>query len=73
MYLMDLIARLYGERDCFHLIDVWVPLYYIEAITGRLFNCAAIISNQLNCNIERAQKEKSKLRVVSTLYMAYYL
>jgi hypothetical protein len=44
IYLMALICRLYGEKDCSRFSEAWMPLAYTVAISGRYFNWGAIIS-----------------------------
>jgi len=38
IYLMALICRLHGEKDCFKFSEAWMPLAYTIAISGRGFN-----------------------------------
>jgi hypothetical protein len=44
IYLMALICRLYGEKECSRFSEAWMPLAYAVAIFGRGFNWGAIIS-----------------------------
>jgi hypothetical protein len=44
IYLMALIYRLYGEKDCSRFSEAWMPLSYTVSIYGRGFNWGAIIS-----------------------------
>jgi hypothetical protein len=37
IYLMNLICRLYGEKDFSKFLEAWIPLAYIVAISGRNF------------------------------------
>jgi hypothetical protein len=46
IYLMALICRLYGEKDCSRFSEAWMPLAYTVAISGSGFNWGAIISKQ---------------------------
>jgi hypothetical protein len=58
IYLMALICRLYGEKDCSRFSEAWMPLAYTVAISGRSFNWGAIISKQLSICIQQAQTPK---------------
>jgi hypothetical protein len=71
MYLMALICRLYGEKDCSKFSEAWMPLAYTVEILGSNFNWGAIISKQLSINISQAQTPKEG--EVLTFYMASYL
>jgi hypothetical protein len=44
VYLMDLICRLYKEKDCSIFSKAWMPLAYIVAIIRCSFNWGEIIS-----------------------------
>jgi hypothetical protein len=44
MYLMALICRSYGEKDCSKFSEAWMPLAYTIAISESSFNWGAIIS-----------------------------
>jgi hypothetical protein len=55
IYLMALICRLYGEKDCSIFSEAWMPLAYTVAISGSGFNWGAIISKQLSICIQQAQ------------------
>jgi hypothetical protein len=48
IYLMDLICRLYGEKDCSKFSEAWMPLVYTVVISESSFNGEAIISKQLS-------------------------
>jgi hypothetical protein len=48
IYLMALLCRLHGEKDCSRFLEAWMPLAYTVAISGTRFNWGAIISKQLN-------------------------
>jgi hypothetical protein len=52
IYLMALIYRLYGEKDCSKFLEEWMPLEYTMAISGRNFNWGVIISKQLSICVE---------------------
>jgi hypothetical protein len=54
IYLMALIFRLYGEKDCSKFLEAWMPLAYTMAISGSSSNWGAIISKQLSINILQA-------------------
>jgi hypothetical protein len=71
MYLMDLIYRLYGEKDCSKFLEAWMFLSNIIAISGSSFNWGAIISKQLSINILQAHTPKEG--ETSVFFMAYYL
>jgi hypothetical protein len=58
IYLMALIYRLYGEKDCSRFLEAWMPLAYRVAISRSGFNWGAIISKQLNICIQQAQMPK---------------
>jgi hypothetical protein len=60
VYTMALIARLYGEQNCTHFKDAWLPLAYTIVTIGHVFNWETILSHSLNRMIERAQKAKAK-------------
>jgi len=38
IYIVDLIYRLYGEKDCSKFSEAWIPLAYTVAISGSSFN-----------------------------------
>jgi hypothetical protein len=38
IYLMALIYRLYGEKECSRFSKVWMPLAYTVAVSERGFN-----------------------------------
>jgi hypothetical protein len=44
VYLMDLICRFYGEKDCSRFLEAWIPLAYTVAIIECIFNWGEIIS-----------------------------
>jgi hypothetical protein len=71
IYLMDLIYRLYGEKDCSKFSEAWMPLAYTVAIVGSSFNWGAIISKQLRIYVQQAQTPKEG--EAPTFYMASYL
>jgi hypothetical protein len=71
IYLMALICRLYGEKDCSRFSEAWMPLAYMVAISGRGFNWGAIISKQLSICIQQAQTPKEG--ETPSFYMASYL
>jgi len=71
IYLMALLYRLHGEKDCSRFLEAWMPLAFIVAISGIGFNWGAIISNQLSTCIKHAQVPKE--RDTPTFYMASYL
>jgi hypothetical protein len=48
IYLMALLCRLHGEKDCTRFSEAWMPLAYIVAISGIGFNSGVIISKQLS-------------------------
>jgi hypothetical protein len=48
IYLMALLYRLHGEKDCSRFSEVWMPLAYTVAIFRIGFNWGAIISKQLS-------------------------
>jgi hypothetical protein len=71
IYLMALICRLYGEKDCSMFLEAWMPLAYTMAIYGRHFNWGAIISKKLSICIQQAQTPKEG--ETPSFYMALYL
>jgi hypothetical protein len=71
IYLMGLICRLYGEKDCSRFSEAWIPLAYTIAISGRGFNWGAIISKHLSICIQQAQTLKEG--ETPSFYMASYL
>jgi hypothetical protein len=71
IYLMALIFRLYGEKDCSIFSEAWMPLAYTVAISGSSFNWGAIISKKLSICIQQAQM--SKEGETPAFYMASYL
>jgi hypothetical protein len=48
IYLMDLLCRLRGEKDCSRFSEAWMPLAFTVAILVIGFNWGAIISKQLS-------------------------
>jgi hypothetical protein len=70
MYLMALICRLYGDKDCSRFFEAWMPIAYNVAVSGSTFNWRAIISKQLSTRIEQAQNPN--LGDVPSFYMASY-
>jgi hypothetical protein len=52
IYLMVLIFRLYGEKDCSKFLEEWMPLAYTLVIIGRSFTWGAIISKQLRICVQ---------------------
>jgi hypothetical protein len=71
IYLMALICRLYGEKDCSRFSEAWMPLAYTVAISGSGFNWGAIISKKLSICIQQAQMPKEG--ETPTFYMDSYL
>jgi hypothetical protein len=71
MYLIALIYRLYGEKDCSKFSEACIPLTHTMAILGSSFSWGAIISKKLNINLSQAQT--SKEGEVLVFYMASYL
>jgi hypothetical protein len=71
IYLMALICRLYGEKDCSRFSEAWMPLAYTVAISGSGFNWGVIISKQLSICIQQAQTPKEGETPI--FYMASYL
>jgi hypothetical protein len=71
IYLMALLYRLHGEKDCTMFSEVWMPLAYTVDISGIGFNWGAIISKQLSTCIRQAQTPKEA--ETSSFYMASYL
>jgi hypothetical protein len=47
IYLMVLICRLYGEKECSKFSEDWIPLEDTVEISGSNFNWEVIISKQL--------------------------
>jgi hypothetical protein len=68
---MDLICRLYGEKDCSKFSKAWMPLAYTVTIVVCNFKWGAIISKQLSICVQEAQTSKEGEE--PTLYMALYL
>jgi hypothetical protein len=71
IYLMALLCRLHGEKDCSRFSEAWMPLAYTVAISRRGFNWGAIISKQLSTCIQQAQMPKEG--ETPSFYMASYL
>jgi hypothetical protein len=71
IYLMALICRLYGEKDCSIFSEVWIPLAYTVVISGSGFNWGVIISKKLSICIQQSQTPKEG--ETPTFYMASYL
>jgi hypothetical protein len=71
IYLMALLCRLHGEKDCSRFSEAWMPLAYTIAISGIGFNWGAIISKQLSTCIRQAQTPKEG--ETPSFYMASYL
>jgi hypothetical protein len=71
IYLMALIFRLYGVKDCAKFLEAWMPLAYIVSIYGSIFNWGGNISKKLNTSILQAQTLKEG--EVYTFHMASYL
>jgi hypothetical protein len=58
IYLMDLIYRLYGEKDYSKFLEAWMPLAYTVAIFERSFNWGVIISKQSNIYVKQDKTPK---------------
>jgi len=71
IYLMDLICRLYGEKDYSRFLEAWMPLAYTMAISRSSFKWGAIISKKLSIYIQQAQMRKEG--ETPTFYMDSYL
>jgi hypothetical protein len=71
IYLMALIFRLYGEKDCAKFSEAWMPLEYIVAISESRFNWGEIISKRLSTSILQAQTPKEG--EAPTFHMDSYL
>jgi hypothetical protein len=71
IYLMALLCRLHGEKDCSRFSEAWMPLAYTVAISRIGFNWGAIISKQLSTCIRQAQMLKEG--ETPSFYMASYL
>ena len=71
MYLMALICRLYGEKDCSKFLEAWMPLAYTMVIFGSCFNWGVIISKHLRIYIQQAQTPKEE--DTPSFYMHLYL
>jgi hypothetical protein len=71
IYLMALLCRLHGEKDCSRFSEAWMPLAYMVAISRIGFNWGAIISKQLSTCIRQAQTPKEG--ETPSFYMASYL
>jgi len=71
IYLMALLCRLHGDKDCSQFSEAWMPLAYTAAISCTGFNWGAIISKQLSTCINQAQT--SKEGDSPAFYMALYL
>jgi hypothetical protein len=54
MFLMALIFRLCGERDCSKFSEAWISLEYRISISIILFNWGTIISKQLSNRVDQA-------------------
>jgi hypothetical protein len=71
IYLMALLCRLHGEKDCSRFSEAWMPLAFTVTISGTGFNWGAIISKQLSTCIRQAQVPKEG--DTPAFYMALYL
>jgi hypothetical protein len=71
IYLMALLYRLHGEKDCSRFLEACMPLAYTVAIFRIGFNWGAIISKQLSTCIQQAQTLKEG--ETPSFYMASYL
>jgi hypothetical protein len=71
IYLMALIYRLYGEKDCSKFFEAWMPLACTVVISGSSFNSGAIVSNKLNICVHQAQSLKEG--EPPSFHMALYL
>jgi hypothetical protein len=71
IYLMALLCKLHGEKDCSRFLEAWMPLTYTVAIFGIGFNWRAIISKQMSTYIRQAQTLKEGETL--SFYMASYL
>jgi hypothetical protein len=71
IYLMALLCRLHGEKDCSQFSEAWMPLAITVAISSIGFNWGTIISKQLSTCIKQAQVPKEGEFL--TFYMASYL
>jgi hypothetical protein len=54
IYLIAILCRLHGEKDCSLFPEAWMPLAYTMAILGMVFNWGPIISKQLSTCIRQA-------------------
>jgi hypothetical protein len=70
-YLMALLCRLHGEKDCSQFSKAWMPLAFTVAVSGIGFNWSAIVSKQLSTCIKQAQAPKEG--DTPAFYMASYL
>jgi hypothetical protein len=70
IYLMALICRLYGEKECSIFLEAWMPLAYTVVISGSTFNLGDIISKQLIICIQKSQMPKEG--ETPNFYMASY-
>jgi hypothetical protein len=52
IYLMTLIYRLYGEKNCSKFSEAWIPLAYTMAIFRSSFNWGSIISKKLRIYVQ---------------------
>jgi hypothetical protein len=71
IYMMALICRLYGEKDCSKFSEAWMPLAYTVVISGSIFNWGVIISKKLSICVQQAQMLKEG--EAPTFHMASYL
>jgi hypothetical protein len=71
IYLMALLCRLHGEKECSRFSEAWMPLAFIVTILGTCFNWGAIISKKMSTCIRQAQVLKEG--DTTTFYMASYL
>lgn len=65
------MCRLYGKADCDVFYGTWVPLMYVVATQGIIFNWTSILSSSLRTNIVAAQSPP--LEQPPEFYMSSYL
>jgi hypothetical protein len=47
IYAMDLMCKLYGEANCIHFKDAWIPIVHIVITSSVVFNWVAILSHAM--------------------------
>jgi hypothetical protein len=55
VFVMALMCRLNGRKDCIHFKDDWIPMAHGVVTKGIVFNWGAILSQALKKDLEKAK------------------